>query len=360
MTGRVLTYAYSNARIRAMKPDLLTEDVLLNLIHVKSTHEMITFLDGTVYKPYLAELSVERSGVDLIELALSRQFAATARKVRSFTPRVSKKTVNALLEKWDVQNLRTVLQAKRVGKDFKDIETYLVFAGTLSKDDVKKLMDTKDVEGVVLALVGTKYHPILAAHLDAYKKSGDLIPMINALYKAYYDGLSKSVEGRLGDEMFVKVQVRSEIDAKNVMTVLRFIHEGVSDVEIPKVLIGGGNIPEKELNEIARSKTVEDVVNRVKKYFDLSPVMDDYEKEGSIVPFEDLLYRLVVERGLSRLSLGSLSVSVIVHYLYRKESEVANIRKIAKAKQLGISPEKTEQYIVGMGRHSILGKKIEV
>ncbi len=359
MTRRVSTYAYSNARIRAMKPDLLTEETMLNLIHVKSIPEMISFLDSTPYKPYLAELSVEYSGVDLIELALSRQFADTARKVRWLTPRVAKDTINAILERWDVQNIRTVLQAKRIGKGFKEIERYLVFAGVLTKEDVKKLMDSKDVEGVVMALVGTKYHPILSAQLDAYKKSGDLIPMINALYKDYYANLSKSVKVHFGDEIFVQGQVRSEIDAKNVMTVLRFIHEGVSDAEVPKMLIAGGNIPEKEMNEIARSKTVEDVVSKVKKYFDLSPAMEDYEKMGSIVPFEDLLERLVMEKGLARLSIGSLSMSVIVHYLYRKECEVCNIRRIAKAKQFGIPPEQTERYIVGMGRHSILGRKIE-
>lgn len=359
MTSRVFTYAYSNARIRAMKPELLTEGQMLNLINVKSIPEMIAFLDNTPYKPYIAELSVEYTGVDLIELALSREFAATAHKIRTLTPRVAKKTINAILGKWDVWNLKTVLQAKRTGKEFKEIEPYLVFAGILTKDDIKGLMDAKDVEGVVLALMGTKFHSILAPHLEPYKKSGDLIPMINALYKTHYEDLSKCVDVLFGDEIFVKRQVRSEIDAKNVMTVLRFIHEGIGEAELSKVLIDGGNIPEKDMSDIARSKTIEDVVNKVRKYFDLTPAMDEYHQTGSIVPLEDMLERFVMEEGLASLSLGSLSMSVIVHYLYLKEAEVFNIRRIAKTKEYGIPPEETEKYIIGMGKHSILGKKIE-
>jgi len=359
MMDRVYTYAYSNARVRTLKTELLSEEKILSMIHVKDVQEMIAVLEETQYKDYLVELSVLYQGADLVEMALARSLEDTAVKVLALSPGPAKKTIQALLEKWDIHNLRTVLNAKKYGKSFEDIERYLVVAGSFTRDDIKRLMEQRDVEQVVHALAGTKYEPILTPHLDEYKKTGNVMPLINALYKAYYDGLIHNVLMRFGDEVITKECLKAEIDARNVMNLLRLKHEGVEESEIPKFMIDGGNLTEKELLDLARSKDVEELVGKLKPYYDLTPGLEEYKKRKTLIPLESILERVVLERNIEKLSMGSLSLSLIVLYLYLKENEVSNIRRIARAKEFGVPPEKIEEYVLGMGKHSILGKKIE-
>jgi len=138
--SRALKYGYSNARVKAMKGLLLKQNMLEELIKVGSIEAMIEILQRTTYRNDFADASVNYSGSDLIEVAAAVNFAKVVQKLLRITPKDDLPIVEALLVKWDLLNLKTMMHAKMNGMDYDDIKHQLFSVGGLTEEDFKRIM----------------------------------------------------------------------------------------------------------------------------------------------------------------------------------------------------------------------------
>ncbi|MFH0927641.1 MAG: V-type ATPase subunit, partial [Candidatus Micrarchaeota archaeon] len=157
LSFRPLTYGYANARVHGMFASLLSSAQIEEMISSRSVSSLAELLERTPYKKDLVELSLNFKGEELIELALSRNFANYSRQVLKFTPPTARPIIDAILSRWDAHNLKTIILARKQGKSYESIAPYLVLAATLTKAQLKCLLSAQSAEEFYAKLRLTKF-----------------------------------------------------------------------------------------------------------------------------------------------------------------------------------------------------------
>lgn len=139
LESRALKYGFSNARAKAMKGLLLKPAILDEMIKVQTIDAMVELLQRTDYRDDLVAVSIEHSGSQLIELAGSRSFMRMVAKLQRITPKDDQPAVKALLRKWDIMNLKTIVNAKRLNKSYNEIKPYLLPIGGFTEGDLERI-----------------------------------------------------------------------------------------------------------------------------------------------------------------------------------------------------------------------------
>ncbi len=345
LESRSLKYGYSNARVKAMKGLLLKPNFLDDLIKVGSIAAMIELLQRTPYKGDFADASVNYTGSELIELAAAKNLAGTVRKLIKITPKSDKEVLRALLLKYDLLNLKTIMHAKKLGKTFEEVRPHLVQAGGLTEDDFRNLMKA-DEKNIIREIRRTplgeqmlsqstaqfsrgmwnKFNAALKS-LDAFMQMETIVDAYSYLLmdKALSDSGSRDIE-------HIRKIMKREIDAKNILIIERLKkHEKKNFSEH---LIRGGTLSEAMVKKIIESKDIPGTVRLVSSKFSRL----DFNGED-LSDLEIALEKSIAAQKTLAFHRGMLSVGVIIGFMLLKEEEVANLRKIAKGKEFGI-PEK--------------------
>lgn len=354
--SRALKYGYSNARVKAMKGLLLKQSMLEELIRVRSIEAMIEILQRTTYRDDLADASLNYSGSDLIEMAASANFARIIQKLLKISPKEDRPLVEALLVKWDLLNLKTMMHAKMLGKDYDGIKHQLSCVGGLTQDDFKRIMKAEERE-ILKAIKRTNLgEKMLSTSTEHFSKGMwetfnsalrnlDTFTQTETIIDAYSYMLMDKALSETGGKVafFVRDLLRIEIDAKNVMIIERLKKHGADKTKIKKTLIKGGTIPPHVIDKIIDAKDVSAIASLIK------PKFHKLELEGDDLKPTDL--EIALEKSLAAQKVlafhrSALSVGVIIGFLLLKEEEMSNLRKIAKGKEFNIPEEDVRKMLV--------------
>ncbi|MDO8339260.1 MAG: ATP synthase A1 subunit C [Candidatus Burarchaeum sp.] len=344
-----LRYAYSNARVKGMRAHLLSQQQIEELTAARSVEELMGMLNNMGYREDFVKPAVKYGGADLVELALGRNMARTFTKVLGFTPKHGKATVAALIDKWDVHNIKTILLAKSVGEDSKRIEPFLVNAGSLGEDKVGELLRKENVKGVVEELQGTEYREPLAETYGEYEKRGEISVLLTALDSFYYARLPSRIRASHRDEHVILGLVKTEVDAKNIMNVLRARKAGMKAEAMRGMLVGTGTLAKRDLEALIECENIEAIVAELRRNYDLQGALEKFRQDSSLAHFEVELERRIVERGLLELRRSMFSVGAIASFLFLKEQEIGNIRKIVRGVEFGVPREEIKVMVVSTG-----------
>lgn len=338
----VLTFAYSNARAKAMKSLLLPQTKIREMVSVKTVDAVTGILEETGYKQELVELSAKYSGADLVERALTKNLASTLNKLLRISPHCGYIVLHALFKKWEVHNLKTILVGKSQGHGKEKIEAFLVSAGELNESKLEELLEAKTVEETIMLLKRTDYYPVLAPLMKKFLQDKNVLPLLNALDEYYYRGVAESA--KLAGDKPVSEIINAETDAKNISNILRAKANNFTREETRRIVVRGGSIPAKTIEKMIEAPDVKSTVELVKKY-DLSKALEQFEATKSITAFEIDLEKQIALFAAKKMRLASVSLAALVGYLYLKETEVANIRRIVRAKEFGLPQEKIAQMV---------------
>ncbi len=346
---RAMKFGYSNARAKAMKSALLDRSVLEQMIAAGSMRELLGILEATPYKQDLGEPSLRYTGADLVEFALGRHFARHVRKVLRFTPPDSVGTILSVVRKWDAYNAKTILLGKHLGYKDEEIVPLLVPAGSMKPEELKRMREQRDVESLVAFISRSPgYRQALIPLLGPYRETKNVQPLLDAIELQFYRTLSKTISGAQFDEPVILDLVKANIDARNVMNVLRGKRDGISDEAMMRFFIEGGNIKRRGFKILVACHSIEEAVAKAKGRYNLDAALEAYKADGSLVHFETEFERKIAEKGLKALRTCILSPGAIVAYLYLKETEISNLRKIVRAKEFGVPQDKLRETIVFM------------
>jgi V/A-type H+-transporting ATPase subunit C len=342
-------YAYSNARVKGMSAHLLSQQQIDEMLGARSMAEMMGMLNHTGYREDFVAPAVKYGGADLVELGLGRNLSRTFAKVVKFTPARGKEAIGALLDRWDVHNIKTILLAKSVGEKNERIEPFLVMAGSLGEDKVKELLRADGVKEAIERLRGTRYYGVLEDAYPEYVNEKQAAILLAALDRFYYATLSTRIVAKGKDEMVIDGLVKSELDAKNIVNALRAKKAGMKPEQARELLFEGGNLSRGELERLAEAESVEAAVGEVVKKYDLADALKAYKEDNSLIHFEVALERRIVERGLRALRTSILSVGAIASFIFLKEEEINNIRKIVRGMEFGLAREEIRAMVVPIG-----------
>lgn len=354
--SKALKYGYSNARVKAMKGLLLKQSMVEELIKVRTVEAMIELLQRTTYRDDLAEASVNYSGSDLIEMAASANFARVVQKLLKIAPKEDKPLVEALLVKWDLLNLKTMMHAKMLGKSYDDIKHQLFCVGGLSKEDFKRIMKAEEREilrtlkmtGLGKQMLSTNTEHFSRGMWETFNKALrnlDTFTQTETIIDAYSYMLMDKALAETGGNVasFVRDLLRIEIDAKNVMIIERLKKHDADKARIKKTLIKGGALSSHTIDKVIDAKDIGTVAALIK------PKFRQLELEGDDLKLTDIeiaLEKSIAAQKLLAFHRTTLSVGVIIGFLLLKEEEMSNLRKIAKGKEFNIPEAEVRKMLV--------------
>jgi len=342
-------YEYVTARVRSRRAALFDDDDYRKLVRM-GPGEIARFMEETEYETEMNALGSRYSGVDLVEYALNRNLAKHFEDLLRWSEGRLYDYIARYLRKFDVWNVKTVIRGIYADAPASDIEDDLIRAGELSEELLDQLVNAGSIEEVVDLLEATIFGDDLAEAYQDYEASGVLVPLENAVDRAFYEvllaGLPDQQEADSATGLYVSF-LTAEIDFRNLRNALRLARSG-ADIEPGEYFIAGGRLfDESTIRQLAGN--TDQLVQRVRESpygDDLEAALDTLEEANSLIEFEHALEAALLEYSDQLSNRYPLSVCPVLSYVLAKEREVDNIRAIARGREAGLDSEEIEQELV--------------
>ncbi len=347
-TERSPNYEYVTARIRSQKARLFGEDDYRKLVRM-GPGEIARFMEETEYETEMNALGTRHSGVDLIEYALTRNLAKHFDDLLAWADGPLYGYIANYLRKFDAWNVKTVIRGVYTGADAGDIDDDLIRTGEFSDRLLDRLVETTRIEEVVEALSGTIFGDPLEAAMPDFESEGVLVPLENAVDRAFYAHLLDDIGQPEPDSprALYREFLEAEIDFRNLRNGLRIARSGVDIDPAEYYIEGGGLFGADELRRLATD--VDELVERIRESRygeDLSAGLEELAGAETLVGFEHALDAALLEYSDRLSNRYPLSICPVLSYVLAKEREVENIRAIARGREAGLSVEEIEEELV--------------
>ncbi|MBM3229558.1 hypothetical protein FJZ26_03940 [Candidatus Parvarchaeota archaeon] len=336
-----IVYGYSNARLHAMKSLLMGPAQVEELLAASNMQGMIQVLEKSGYKEDIAAYSLKYSGSQLVEHAIGRNYARVAKKVLGFTPKDGRETVEGYLERYDVNNLKAILVGKYLKKPRAQIEDKLIPVGQMGPLEISQLLDAQSVEDA-LAIIRT--HRYGGELWGMRRESFESI--LAALDRFYYMNVQKKVTSTDPKAQGVLRLLKTELDGKNVSTIMRCKKNGLEKSKIADFVIDSGNFTTREIGEMIEADGIGGVGSVAARRYWLGKANERFAQTGRVSEFEIEFSRIVASIGLQEFRKSTLSVGAIVGFLMIKGNGMNNIGKIAQAKEFGLPAQVIREIII--------------
>uniref|UniRef100_UPI002632D8B0 V-type ATPase subunit n=1 Tax=Haloplanus sp. TaxID=1961696 RepID=UPI002632D8B0 len=179
---------YVSARVQSRKAALFSDDDYRKLVRMGPS-EIARFMEESEYEREINALGARHSGVDLIEYALNRNLAKHFNNLLSWADGRLYDLIARYLRKFDAWNVKTVLRGIYSDAARENVETDLIRAGELPERLLDRLLDAGSIEDAVGLLDETMFGESLTDAFDDYEDSGVLVPLENAVDRAFYEQL---------------------------------------------------------------------------------------------------------------------------------------------------------------------------
>lgn len=330
-------YPYVCARVKGKKSRLLSKETYARMLKME-TPSISRLLGEGQYRDEMLALGAKYSGVDLIEMATRNNLANVYTQIIDFSEGDLKRMVCRFVDRWDVWNIKTIIRGKSYCADEEDIVEALIPAGSFTTKFLRELAEKESVEKVIENLKDTIYY---VAFEEA--KCDEEFPPIacfeDALDRAYYSYMLETVPPTTEPLKLFRMFLRMEIDIVNLRTLLR-AREEVERIERDIFVDGGLELSKEKLESLVPLST-EELIPRLQKYSfykEISGPLRDVKEKGL-----NEVMRALEKHHLKQASkyshLHPLSILPVLDFLISKESEVENIRIIARGKRDGLSED---------------------
>lgn len=369
LTPRYAIYGYSNARVRAMRPHLLSRRQAEDMLKVKTNAAVAEYLSRTGYRDDFSHMPAKISDEERVELAVSRNFARTARKLLRITPKQSQAALLSFLRRYDILNIKTVLLARKLSKGKEETQNLIIPAGSLSQAELLSLFSAKSSDELYTLLRGTAFGARLLS--SDYMRSiprqqlkemlhspeeGKAEALLAALDSYYYGAAMSGFPPSEKDMNTILELLRAEADAKNVITIMRLKKSGADRHAITKSLVAGGSFSKTQLGKMAAAKGVPEIAALASSFFisatgkgEFTASEKRFKEDNQLSHFEVAFEHSLARRSLHALRRSQMSLGAIIGFLFLKEEEMNNIRKIVRGKALNLPMERTAEMLVLVG-----------
>src|SRR5208282_3354218 len=174
-----------------------------------------------------------------------------------------------------------------------------------------------------------------------------IFPLLAALQRDYYRRLLEAGKFFQGDEWVFREFLRSEIDGRNVLLLLKGKAGALPLELVNDRFLDGGSLGRERVPDLYNVRDVPELVAQLEGSFPaLREGLEGYAADKSLVPFELALGRARTVRELKRLRSFPLSISILFTFLLLAEVERADLRKIVYGKLYGIPSAELERSLV--------------
>ena len=326
----IYPYLNPSSRVRARKGRLFDEKQISEIVESNNIEEVENYLKGVPeYADVLDEYPLDK--------ALDVERANTYDFIARLAPKEVKAPFVVMSKKSDINNIKSLITAKEIGLNAEETKELLIPSGSLY-DELSSLADAESVTDIITSLDGTEYATALEDALPQYEEKKMTLPLESALDKYYLGALLRSTDVPADENtQIVYSYVGTQVDVDNLKLILRAKEDGLNYDDISEYILEDGyQLREWKLKDLMDSPDVTNVVSGLEgtKYSEaLTDVVPQYNETGSVAVFERALDVYVAEHAKSLSSKKPLGVGPIIGYLSQKESEIKNLKIIARAKR---------------------------
>jgi V/A-type H+-transporting ATPase subunit C len=310
-----------------------------------SVAEIASVLENSEYAFAMQGLVLDNS--ESIEDLLTRQTADAYSEIVKMLPGKVEKLFSFLLQQWDIKNLKTIIRSIRKETPAEEILARMVPFGQMDGETLKKMAEAASIGDLIPLFEGTHYEQ-LATMLPTYEQDKSLLPLETLLDKIVLEEMYQHVTADR-DLIDLRPFFAARIDAINLKILFRAKKDHLLLSDIEEFLISGGDLPESITNVFDEVDEIGALVTELESsvfYRSLMEVLPEYEKDGSVYHLEKPLEETVLLIGKQTAIKQPYGIAPILGYLSLKDMEVRNIRAISRAKEMGMAPEKIQEFVL--------------
>lgn len=329
-------YEYLNTRIRAMGRNLLDEPVFDELLGAETPDSVIEVLLDTPYGEELRASLTELDGLAAAEDALRRSLSNTLQKVRFIAPHGARRLLSIQLNRWDVQNVLTVLRGKLHGSDRQEIVAGFIPVGEFRPAQLSELAAERDVNDVADALTTWDYRFAYSVRRYIRDHASGLLPneFERELFTSYFEWALVQLTWDDPNEKTLKDHLKMQVDLMNVLSCLRFVSARERGNEKARLeRIPGGNLKHQVLDQIESRSTVAASLEVLEDTC-FSPAVERgvlvFGQTNRLSVLERFFETVVIERGIKLYHGEPFSIGVPLGFLWRKINEYLNLRLLLR------------------------------
>jgi len=339
---------YVNARVRSRRAALFEDEDYRKLVRM-GPGEIARYMEESEYEEEINALGARHSGVDLIEYALNRNLAKHFEDLLEWADGRLHDLIARYLRKYDAWNVRTIVRGIYTDSTPEEIRTDFIMAGELDRSLLDSLVEADSIDQVVEGLDGTIFGEPLRAAFEEYEAEGVLVPLENAVDRAFYSRLLDEADDTASEgPMALYVEfLQAEVDFLNARNAPRLARSG-ADVDPASYFIEGGTLfTAGELRSLVGD--TDQLVEHLRESTygeELSEALGDLEAAESLIQFEHALDAALLEYADHLSNVYPVSVTAVLSYVLAKEREVENIRAIARGREVGLDEDEIQEELV--------------
>ncbi len=349
MAGRLRTYAFINAKLRARISLIVPESFYDQLIRAPDLNAALSMVRETAFRDAVS--AYERTGdLRMAELDLFGREVTLHLELERYLEGEVLRFAEAMAARYEIEALKAALRvwfdrAVR-GRDTSAAGGYL-YRGSVHHDlDIDRLLAAGSVEDVVAALGASPYAAAVEAHAAAIT-AGSLFEAEIALDRAFFDRLLSAAKSLSPvDREIAERMTAVEIDLLNAAWMVRFrvAYDLPLDQVLRFLIPSRSGLSHEEVAAAYQSGRVTELVSGLvsRRYPSLqvmltAPAADELAR---LVLIERILQQIMLHEVGRLLSGYPFTIGTVLAYVTLKRNEIRTLMTILNAKLYGLSQER--------------------
>jgi len=347
---RAARFGYLNARVRGLRSKLLTPQDYDSLVRAKDVADAIRILSETTHLQPLAGIA-RREDLEIpnLENALAQSYYETFERVIKYADETTRPILDDFFEKHEAVCLKSLLRMIITRTPVEKSMDYIIPVGRFTPEMCRRAITTRDAREVAALASDEDLRDEILKKLPECEKSGSSLPIEASIEKYVFEKIWNSTIHLEGiDLKNTQRLVGTEIDADNMMMLVRAIHLGLNGEMTKGFLVPIrfriGDLLDKALG----SKNPFEAMRTLSRgAYHVDPVVvSESEASRSTLPWELALRKVIVHES-SIMFLGyPLQVAIPLAFLNLKFFEIGDIRTILVGKKSGADPSKIASSLV--------------
>ena len=348
-------YSFINAKLRARISKILPDEMFDQLAKSPFLDEALALLRETPFAG-LEEIYSRTGDLKQAELELLKNEIELYRNIRPYLHHNSIELVDALLTRFEIDNLKNAIRiyfSRKIRKRSDDISIhYILYDHIIHEIPIDIILNAENFDEIAGVCEGTPYSQIIRKYSRTVESKGSLFRMEIAFDHFYYNNLLASINKLDRKDRTIALRLTGvEIDLQNINWIIRFknFYDLPLDAVLAAIVPGGFNLDKSIIDELYSAQNVTSVLQGFvkSKYPGLSALLSSQTTDSTS---RLLLIRRILEEimkhEVQRILAGyPFTIGIILSYFILKRDELRKIRIILNAKQLRIQQERIESMI---------------
>jgi V/A-type H+-transporting ATPase subunit C len=350
-----LKYKEIMPRVAIENLKLIEVDDLISLIG-KDLEFIRRALADSPYREHISAISPDEINSVSLEAVLLQNYAETYKKLVKFSSGSIRSLLLAVLKKFEVSNVKTMLRATKAKIDVDEAMKHIVPVGVLDRNRCRAILaGSKSIDDVINSLADLEYGLVMNGVLNERERIEELTQLEVALDKAVYQGILESAEKLKGvDKKIAKDILGIELDAINVRIILKCKALGVSQELIKDYLMPAALFDEETLEEATKATSTKSMISRLLIVAETGNLVYKNIFTQMLKECDAPLSRLeaILDKASLKMSLYMLkehtryyNIGFVLAFLNLKWLEVKNVRCIIKGAERNSPPSQVRKLL---------------